>query len=1488
MATHKNPGCIMTTSRKSAKGAGVCSLVLVMLFAWACTTLGATEEDGIMLLSKMTKRPTHLLQHGIPIFVVNEEFLSKTVGDEIESDLAKCKVLVVERSGAKSASAFFNEPRYCEAVRTLLKRGGVLFLDYGTNMSSPQLIRFLKTIKAKNPGYASKQTLRSYPPILNQQGIALLGQAPNQLDTKSLLEYGAYGAWLHVPSGLSVLAKMNQPPKAAALLMQEEVLGKGRVFFCHVTKVWLKQSRSSHYAFQENLISNLVGKNIKKSGPGQPQSVVDTYRRAKPAANPLYLSQTKMVGWWNDAYKRRIPILIAEPIGKARRDAPVMITVGGEVANAKLVTHYGEEIVSQQISGTKGKTQLVFLTDLKPYEHRLLFVYTDGPASTPSAIRQGLKVDLTQSRASLRNDAIAVSLPRNEAAISSLRLVRGGLGNAVARWGDIDSGRAMQPQVKVKEWLPAEIIWQGPVQVTISHKAKGRPGEVLTTLFAGDNPYLVMTVKAPGKTFKMFSDWSPSGRADNFDIAYASQDGVKLISTRMQSGTDFGFRLENIAPFLSENWFALQAPGRETIGVCMDGSKLKKLYFDRRIIKGITTRITLDNKARQTHSFRIVLDKGSWKHVHKNYIEFTNPPVVQQGVSEIRSDINVSTPVPSRDHSRIIYLREKYMLPNLRFVGPEEARQKAKKLVTHALKWGANVLRMRMSGNANPTTIALWEEVRALSKKHGLATFGPFLPKNPHTKAERAQFDERERPCPVKHRDDYYLRMWRDSSATTAEHGGCEEVHLLDEYRFINMTDEAKALFKKRYGGELPPAFPARFKDQMYANSLLYRMNVINELNRDLAKVVRKSLPDTTVTSVVNLKGLNRLWRISDMEEQSRYLDMPGVDLYSAESYYRKILMFTRGAYDNKALVENCIGYSDIQGVRRQLQLSTVYGASMLNFGGSDTLLLSPQKMDDAVGPHFVWMKLSGMSQLLSQMKPIRYAALLRDRNFFIKSIKNMELPSDMKAFTLERGLHALADLNNLQTDMVFSRFFKPEALKGYKLLIVPDNKYLSKEFAKTIRGFAEDGNCVYVEGKSCDANSVMQKLCSNGTPVAKIAKASLFLTSIGKGKVIYTKSFLSERITSSIEARAALTALLRKHSGTPQAELATTAKSGIDHIVYTDGKRYLITIINTELFQGQKTQIKCDVPVAQPAAWVDMQTGARGDFTGNLDLHIPPDSSRYILIAPRAEVVLPEIKDVNQSDAGYAYKPEMAFLKRSKLEEKPLVKRASDGRPAIGVYVHPKMIDDNRPMAIGHRGIRDELMTGKKEFNVVALNSLAPEIVRQYDMIVVPNIRKTAPAAGWEKDLREYVVQGGRVLLVHHAVGFQKIKPCFPEVGRGVGYTQERTISITKDHPVTTGKGLGKEITALKTGDSFESNFPDYISLASGPSGQVLAQGLRTNGPPENVLVVGNINKGKVVLCGMSLGCIFAETKTGYEATSGLSDPERAILWNATHWLLQ
>jgi len=87
---------------------------------------------------------------------------------------------------------------------------------------------------------------------------------------------------------------------------------------------------------------------------------------------------------------------------------------------------------------------------------------------------------------------------------------------------------------------------------------------------------------------------------------------------------------------------------------------------------------------------------------------------------------------------------------------------------------------------------------------------------------------------------------------------------------------------------------------------------------------------------------------------------------------------------------------------------------------------------------------------------------------------------------------------------------------------------------------------------------------------------------------------------------------------------------------------------------------------------------------------------------------------------------------------------------------------------------------------------------------------------------------------------------------------------------------------SAFKPSDCFHTGFPDYIPIQNGSRGEILAQSCAVNGRGgEAVLVAGTLGKGKVLLCGLALGC------TGVEEEITTKGDEK-ILLNAIYWLTE
>jgi len=1463
----------------------VCSFVAVL-----SGDARPSEKRVLALVRSKLKMSTFSL-YNIKVSQYTAEDVEKTVGTELEDDLVKCRVLFLAPKSSAAVRAVFGNTKYHKPLRAFLARGGTIY--FGRSSYYRSATEFLKSLGITEPSLCEKSTSKSYAAELTDEG-QILGEKPNKVGREFS---GGYGAWIEVPPGLNVLARMKDEPKAAALVEKQGVEGKGRILFSQLHAEVLATKPGDRVCF-ENMWSHLLGQNVKAEGPGKTKGIVDSYRAASPECNPLYLSRAKELPWWNKEYAERIPVVIAEPVGLKRRHAPVSVTLRKQAKTYAVVTHAVKEVVNQVSEIGDGKTRIVLQTDLEPYEHKLFYVYVSDKEHPGAGRTWSLAAGKTDGFIDMANDAIRVKLYQAEPAIASLRLRSDGLGDAVANYSGINYGTAMDFSFGSTnwQWETSKITERGPVFVSVTQfgEYRGTTGlEVGYTIFAGDVPYVVRTIRGrDGKppAIHRISRWAPGGRCDNTVISYESRAGIKQVRRVIGHKDPVDtVKYGDIRPFMKEGWYSFEDLGGEVVGECFDLDTVTRVtpswtyhYAEQVRISGKTDKMEVSSV--------VVLDRGDWNRVRNIYVAFKNPPVVARGEWQPYTELTVPKPDPTKDFYRVVYLPKPhfYIGHMLRHMAPEQVAQRNIRTV---LGWGANVIRSRSFGPKNETTMAYWNELVRLAAIHGIAFYAMPPVDNPLSGEEIKKMREAStssRICPVAFRKAYHERRLGDLASACARHGGGDLVHVMDEYSYTCMCDKCKALFRKRYGGELPPATGGDMKDPNYANSILFRIEVITETARDMAKAVRKENPKATTFSVVNLKGVNKLYRLTDMEEHSRYLDMGGVDLYGGYDYYRSVLMFTRGAYGNRSRIENCVGYQGGKYLEYQMDLTTTYGSSILYFASGSDMQVFSHRVTKTAAPYLLWLKLSGYHRLLSGMQPVKHAAVLRDRNLLFESIKHGE--ADDWAFVTERALYALANLKGIQMDMVFSRFFEPEALQDYRLLLVPDNKYLSKDFAGTMKAFAEQGGLVYVEGESCKANSVMQGLCTGGEKVAGIKGFDLFLRNVGSGKVLYTPGFLSEKLPRDLELTSEFKKALAKHAGVGPVTVTAGQADGLDHMLFSDGKRYMLNVLNESPIMEQKCTATLHEPVAKPAMWVNMRTGESGELDGPIAFSVEPRSASFFLISPKSEYTLPSPQVISARLRCYSENTGMEFLNvelEDDEKDEGAIARVR-GMINVGVFVHPASANPKKLK--GQIGVKEEL-DKSGDMAVTAVQDLSPETLMSFDVLVVPNIFKANPPPEWEGHVRDFVASGGNVLLIHHAVGYGSDSGVmFPEIGRGVDYTTEVEFEVVDEHPIVTGKSLKNGVPGLAVGGRFTSDFPDYITIAPGAGGKVVVKSIKgRSGDPEDVVVVGEVGKGKVVLCGMNIGCQALTTDSGRDFVAGVTKGgEYEILLNSIRWLGQ
>lgn len=184
-------------------------------------------------------------------FALAEDFYTPgTLDATIADNLARSRMLYVGQYSDESP--LFADANLCEAIRSLLKSGGVLFFDYNTGSHGVRFhsdtVAFLKSVGVAipdefRPGYGKSVFADANVHAVLAKPVSVGG-----------IDAGHYGWWEKWPAEQIVLAHDKEDKGKATLLMQQGVLGRGAVVFNQLPAVF-RASSGSCFDLVRNIVS---------------------------------------------------------------------------------------------------------------------------------------------------------------------------------------------------------------------------------------------------------------------------------------------------------------------------------------------------------------------------------------------------------------------------------------------------------------------------------------------------------------------------------------------------------------------------------------------------------------------------------------------------------------------------------------------------------------------------------------------------------------------------------------------------------------------------------------------------------------------------------------------------------------------------------------------------------------------------------------------------------------------------------------------------------------------------------------------------------------------------------------------------------------------------------------------------------------------------------------------------------------------------------
>jgi len=207
-----------------------------------------------------------------------------------------------------------------------------------------------------------------------------------------------------------------------------------------------------------------------------------------------------------------------------------------------------------------------------------------------------------------------------------------------------------------------------------------------------------------------------------------------------------------------------------------------------------------------------------------------------------------------------------------------------------------------------------------------------------------------------------------------------------------------------------------------------------------------------------------------------------------------------------------------------------------------------------------------------------------------------------------------------------------------------------------------------------------------------------------------------------------------------------------------------------------------------------------------------------------------------------------------------------ADARPQTGNSLKVGVF---RP-GYGAESIMNGLLEREKETSVSPFSvghQITPEILKNCRVFILPQPYKSDRLKEDAEILRNWVKQGGRLLVTHDAVGYRSYPVIFPEICQGKDLQEKTSFLLLPDSLPFKKEAIGPV---------FNHTYYDRIILQPGKAVQKIVAGQ----DGEILAVYGSLGQGKVVATGMALGIGPGDKPIA------LSDGEMTFLLAALKWL--
>ena len=1130
------------------------------------------------------------------------------------------------------------------AIRAFLARGGVMWIDRASD-GGPRITDFMKTLGVEAP----PQRIGGYGVyVTNPKSKNTILSTPKS----QIGEVRGHQYWTTWPKSLEPLLVGREDPRRAAMLLASGVQGKGLIFFTTAGDGWSERLD----ALVENVLVRAFG---PLPAPGETHPVFDPYQLRKPLANTAHLIKAGHVEWHVANAPRRSIFLISEPVGMSRRNAYVELACRSNGETLRAFTAAGVELPAQALGGGR----VAVSVPLRKYDDLAVYVYAGGKTAGRTQSIGPFSLQQTPEGWLMRNDLFEAITARARPSLLRIRPY-GSTKNMLCTWGDPE------------RWLGngTDFAWDhsgaktGPARITAAVVADGPVVKILRYTMQMDKGRRVVDISlvrgATALFYRLRSDtpqrmltetgWQPGPSHTDDTYWYEADDGLKRLPIVRKPGSRHAYGKHHKEP-----WYAIVDEKANEVGGGFSqrprGGAFPVTYFCHLLHGHLIS---------QWHSFDVKGTRGGWvaakgdaHAVRSAYIAWRHPPVVTVGVRQAQKDAPAPRrPVFGRDFIRLLGGFRRYYPRNTR-------------LGLDAWADSAVSTMKVMAGNY----AQMGDHVR-------MADFPPFIrTMHAHGVGASLKINTRRMGCTIKNREKYL-----QATRVQARYGG-DLYYLLDEFAHQDNCEVCQADFKRRTGLDLPRNLDtSKLPDETTYQAILWRMNTLTGLVRQMTAIVKEHHPDARTFIVTSPKQMSSIVTShNDQETWSGIIDSTSSDLYSTDfSKVRFALQYIRGAQGNSRPILT------VHGATFTPEALYVNLAPHLMHGGNALWFFSTwwqrhgRNVQQPVLREYELLRDSGYEDLLARAHPVRYAAVLCERNSFFDSIRRGQLNGRRALYHVY--VEKQAALRNVPMDIVFASHLETD-LPNYRVLVVPSGRGMSDRSAKAVAAWVHRGGKVIVEGEALltpalaalcgvDAQDAPRDLrkdvegtggtlkgltLSAGTrAMPLVARGARVLATAGGGAVVTTRRAgkgTAVALALINVPHDLLHPLVLDLGGRLPLEADAASNPDVRVTALTDGTRTAIGVFNEHFSDPRTVRIALgDIAPRRRRVATNVHTGTRRQVTDTLTMTLAGKRWNFILLEDSGSAPPLAAPGGFVNANAYARWPGMTFLKLARIFHTP------------------------------------------------------------------------------------------------------------------------------------------------------------------------------------------------------------------------------------------